>query len=162
MMPSQNNKISMREHFPVHQIFYGGEPDAWWMDGRHLFSSPNLYAGLLCLHPTLWNHHPYLGPDIFPSVPLKIRSDARERVGVLWRCNQSPASQHRGGLMFCSMHESFFPHVELACAGSQECVYMCVGGGLTICWLCGLALLSTTICMLMSRGQTARPVLRRE
>lgn len=38
--------------FPVHQLFHGSEPDGWWMDRRHLFFSPHLHAGILCLHPT--------------------------------------------------------------------------------------------------------------
>lgn len=64
-------------------------------------------------------------------------ADISEKCAVLWHCNQSLTSQHGGGLMFCGMHENFFPHVELACAwGAQGGVnnLLIVRPGIVIHW----------------------------
>lgn len=85
------------------------------------------------------------------------------RLCLTWVCISGPFDAaltrrvRRVGPELCSTHECLFPHVELAQAQGSRGGRWWEGaggyGGLIICWLCCLAMLSTQICMLMSWGR---------
>lgn len=77
------------------------------------------------------------------------------RLGAIWCCNHSPGPQSRPGVV---QHA----RVPFSTCGTGTSTRKSRGrwwggargtGGLIICWLCCLAMLSTQICMLMSWGR---------
>lgn len=60
--------------------------------------------------PNLWSHWAYCWRSGYISTGFsKDCSWCELKCGAPWHSNQSLTSQHGGGLMFCSMHESVFP-----------------------------------------------------